>query len=242
MLYHKRCQSDLLWTSRLEHFPPKRTAANARRVAFPFVFSRVAAPSRLACSLLKRLYDAAAFPVCPSRRPAFAAALALDITPAGLGLLCAATHLYLEAPRQPHGEAWTEALLTQYFLDLVAEIRKFADEDRVLYQFRPRFPWFNRHCRRDCDNPRWEEDAGYIRFEIGAPYSDPARYAIDFYLERDDKLYIIPVEALQAGALPVAELPRWLARVVEDAPPAHLPARFAMRFSREDLIPGLPMT
>ena len=42
---------------------------------------------------------------------------------------------YLDSFRQPYSEAYVEAMLLQYFLDIVAETRKFADGDRVLYEF-----------------------------------------------------------------------------------------------------------
>lgn len=165
-------------------------------------------------------------------------ALALNITPGGLQLLESFVFRYLDH-RQPYGEAYVEALLTQYFTDLVLEIHKFADEDRVLYQFRPRLAWFNRHFRYDCDNPRVQMDDGHYRFAIGANYADPVRFPIDFFVPLDDALYIVPVEALSAdGRLPRSELPRWRARTAG----AELPAEFRQRFGREVMIVGLPMT
>jgi hypothetical protein len=165
-------------------------------------------------------------------------ALALNLTPAGIGLLCGAVCLWLDADGQPYSDAYHEALLTQYFADLVEEIRKFSDEDRVLYQFRPKIPWFNRHFRLDCDNPRCARENGFWRIDIGAKYQHPARYPIDFYLPLDDALYIIPAEALNDGALPETELPRWRAKLMDGA----LPAGFSLRFSREEMVVGQPMT
>jgi hypothetical protein len=165
-------------------------------------------------------------------------ALSLNITPAGISLVCAAVHLYLDAARQPYSAAYTEALLLQYFADLVSEIRKYADEDRVLYQFRPRFPYFNRHFRFDCDNPRFSEEKDHWHIDISPRFRDTVRYPIDFYLPADEALYIIPVEALQDGNLPLTELPRWQVQTSGGI----LPAEFALRFSREDMIVGLPMT
>jgi len=165
-------------------------------------------------------------------------ALALNITPAGLNLLESFVFCYLDSFSQPYGEAYVEALLTQYFTDIVGEIHKFADEDRVLYQFRPKFAWFNRHFRLDCDNPRYSVDADAFQFEIGAPYADPVRYPIDFFLPLDEGLHIIPVEALKDGRLAASELPRWRARSGND----ELPAHFRMRFGRELMVVGLPMT
>ena len=46
--------------------------------------------------------------------------------------------------------------------------------------------------RADCDNPRYEAEIGHIQFAIGAGYSDPVRYPIDFFLPLDDGLHIVP--------------------------------------------------
>lgn len=165
-------------------------------------------------------------------------ALALNITPVGLTLLESFVFYYLDAFRQPYGEAYVEAVLTQYFSDIVGEIHKFADEDRVLYQYRPRFPYFNRHFRLDCDNPRYEHDVDAIRFEIGAAFTDPVRYPIDFFLPLTEGLHIIPVEALKDSRLASSELPRWRVRDGND----ELPSHFRMRFGRELMVVGLPMT
>lgn len=165
-------------------------------------------------------------------------ALDLNITPTGLKLLGGAVHAYLDSFRQPYSEAYVEALLLQYFFDIVGEVRKFADEDRVLYQFRQKYPFFNRHFRYDCDNPKVVQDSDVLHIEISQPYRDPVRYPIDFYLLQADAVFIVPVEALTDHSLAVADLPRWQAGVSD----ALLPASFAMRFAREDMIVGLPMT
>ena len=165
-------------------------------------------------------------------------ALSLNLTPSGLQLLAGAVDVYLDMDRQPYSLAYHEALLLQYFFDLVGEIRKFADEDRVLYQFRQKFPYFNRHFRFDCDNPRFSHDAAQLTVELSARYRDVVRYPIDFYLHIEDQWHIVPVEALRELSLPLAELPAW--RV--STPDGLLPAHFAARFSREEMIVGLPMT
>ncbi len=165
-------------------------------------------------------------------------ALSLNITPVGLGLLESFVYTYLDAPRQPYAEAYVERLLWQYFVDIVAEIRKFADEDRILYQFRSP-GYFNRHFRLDCDNPRFAVVDGGYRFEISPPYADPLRYPIDFFVSLQDGLHIVPVEALQAGWLASAELSRWRVR---DPYGTELPSRFRHRFGREVMVVGLPMT
>lgn len=164
--------------------------------------------------------------------------LSLNITPVGLALLQSFVRVWLDAPRQPYGEAYVEALLGQYFADIVLEVRKFADEDRVLYQFHQRL-YFNRHQRLDCDNPKFSVRDGRIRFEIGALYADPARYPIDFFVAVHDRLHIVPVEALDDGALAEADLPRWQTRTPFETA---LPASFCARFGREVMVVGLPMT
>jgi hypothetical protein len=165
-------------------------------------------------------------------------ALALNITPTGLDLLGSFVHTYLDALHQPYGDTYVERLLTQYFTDIVGEIHKFADEDRVLYQFRsPGF--FNRHFRLDCDNPRFHAGDGGYRFEVGAAYVDASRFPIDFFLTINDELHIIPIEALKDGLLRQDEISRWRAR---DPFLKQLPAAFQQRFGREVMVVGLPMT
>ena len=165
-------------------------------------------------------------------------ALSLNITPVGLGLIESFVYAYLDSFRQPYGEAYVELQLLQYFLDIVAEVRKFADEDRVLYQFRQR-GFFNRHFRLDCDNPRYEFNDGRYRFDIGALYADPVRYPIDFFIAIKDVLHIVPVEALKDGYMPETELARWQVR---EPYRVELPMEFRQRFGRETMVVGLPMT
>lgn len=166
-------------------------------------------------------------------------ALSLSITLAGLDILCAAAAYVLEAQSLPYSENYTEWMLAQYFSDLVGEIRKFADEDRILYQFQQEM-YFNRHFRYDCDNPRVHADGeGYV-FEISIAFRDRLRYPIDFYTVIDDRLHIVPVEALsQGGRLPRASLPKWQARLSDGL---SLPHAFRERFARERVTAGLPMT
>ncbi len=165
-------------------------------------------------------------------------ALSLNITPVGLRLMESFVYAYLDSFRQPYAEAYSELLLLQYFLDIVAEIRKFADQDRVLYQFRPR-GFFNRYFRLDCDNPRYEFNDGRYRFDIGELYTDPVRYPIDFFVVIKDVMHIVPVEALKDGYLPEADLPRWQARKPYQT---ELPLEFRQRFGRETMVVGQPMT
>jgi hypothetical protein len=165
-------------------------------------------------------------------------ALSLNITAAGLALLESFVFYYLDSFRQPYSEAYVEAMLMQYFTDIVAEVKKFADEDRVLYQFRQVRP-FNRHFRFDCDNPKYELYDDLIVIDIGHIYSDCARFPIDFFLMMDDSLYIVPAEALTDKKLPISELGQWAARIPNNM---ELPSHFRMRFGRENMVSGLPMT
>lgn len=165
-------------------------------------------------------------------------ALSLEITGAGLDLIEAMTLYWLGARQGPYPPAYVEAVLAEYFFDVVAEIKRFADEDRILFQFRRPAP-FNRHFRFDCDNPKLEVAGGVMRFEIPAPHRDPARYPIDFFVVHDGALHIVPVEATKDGALALSELARWRAQ----APDAlSLPAGFRARFAREVMVVGQPMT
>lgn len=164
-------------------------------------------------------------------------ALAVHITPVGLRLLDSFVVYYLDSVRQPYGEAYVEAMLMQYFADIVEETRRFADEDRILYQFRPRFV-MNRLTRLDCDNPRVTATGDAYEFDIGPLYANAARHPIDFYVVIDDTLHIVPVEALADGRLARADLPRWRARTPDGV---SLPARLRIRFGRETMTPGLPM-
>lgn len=157
--------------------------------------------------------------------------VSMVITGAGLDLLVSAVAWYADAGRQPYGEAYVEAMLTAYYADISAEIGWYNDENKVPYQFRRKLD-FNRHLRLDCDNPRYREtEEGYL-FEINAFRADPWRYPIDFYLMVDDRLHIIPVEALTAGLLPVADLVLWQARSG-----GALPAHFRFRFGHDIEVP-----
>lgn len=165
-------------------------------------------------------------------------ALSLEITPAGLSLLESAVAAYLGFASQPYGDAYVDAMLLQYLADIVGEVKRFADEDRILYQYKPPF-FFNRHFRFDCDNPKTVIGDGRISFEVGPIHRDTARAPIDFYVVHDNALHIVPVEALTDFALPLDELPRWRVRTPDGFT---LPAAFRSRFGREVMVQGLPMT
>jgi hypothetical protein len=164
--------------------------------------------------------------------------LSLNISPAGIELLESFVFYYLESFRQPYSAAYVEAMLIQYFSDIVAEIKGFNDNDRVLFQYRQTMP-MNRHFRFDSDNPRYRIEDGMLSIDMGKMHANQDRYPIDFYLVVNDALYIIPVEALKEGKLPLDHLPRWQARS-EDG--LKLPECFRSRFGREENVVGMPMT
>lgn len=165
-------------------------------------------------------------------------ALSLEITAAGLDLLETMVAYWFFARDSVYPEAYVEAMLAEFFGDVVVEIKRFSDEDRILYQFRRRAP-FNRHFRFDCDNPKVTLENGQAVFEIGERYRDQARYAIDFFVVLDDALHIIPVEALDRGAIARDHLAKWRARTPDSV---SLPASFRTRFAREKIVVGQPMT
>ncbi len=165
-------------------------------------------------------------------------ALSIRISRIGMTLLESVVAYRLGAVGQPYPDAYVEAMLCRYWADIAGEIHWYYDEDQVLYQFRDTLG-LNRHFRFDCDNPKIAIADGCCRFRIGERFRDPARTPIDFFVVVDDRLHIIPVEALSDGALPLAELPRWRAQLPDGLT---LPAAFRARFAREAMVPGLPMT
>ncbi|MET0388987.1 MAG: hypothetical protein ABW321_23640 [Polyangiales bacterium] len=165
-------------------------------------------------------------------------ALSVSMTESGLALLTTFVSYFLQAPELPYSEAYIELMLGQYFTDIVAEIKKFADEDRILFQFQ-HAGYFNRHFRYDCDNPHLHFEGDQVRFEINKLHANPTVYPLDFYCMLDEHLHIVPVEALRDGRLPHAQLSAWRARCAEGA---SLPASFRHRFVRERMIVGQPMT
>ena len=164
-------------------------------------------------------------------------ALVLSISATGLGLLQSFVHFYLNSLNQPYSDAYNDLIFQQYFADIVTEIKRFNDVDRVLYQFHKKL-FFNRHYRYDCDNPKFDIDETRCKFDIGPMYRNPAIYPIDFYLEVTGQMYIIPVEVLNDGVILLVDLPKWKAKLETTT----LPASFRSRFGREVMIPGLPMT
>jgi hypothetical protein len=101
------------------------------------------------------------------------AALSLEITAAVL--LESAAAYALDLASAPYPDAYREATLARHFLDIVAEIKSFAGEDRILYQFRPKHA-FNRHFRFDCDNPKTRTDSGIVETPGARDRDAPARW------------------------------------------------------------------
>jgi hypothetical protein len=163
--------------------------------------------------------------------------LRLSITPLGLELIRSSVVYYLNSFEQPYSDAYVEAMLMEYFADIVNEIKNYADEDRALFQFR-RKVHFSRTLRLDCDSPRFTLDGGRIHFEIGAALANAARYPIDIFVVIGDVLHIIPIEALTDFSLPLEDLPQWKSRSGEMALPAH----FRLRFGRVIQVAGQPMS
>jgi len=165
-------------------------------------------------------------------------ALSIRITRIGADLLESFVAYRLGMADQPHSETYVTAMLCRYWSDISAEIRWYYDEDRVLYQFRDEFA-LNRHFRFECDNPRFSVGGDRVRFDLGEIYADPLRYPIDLYVVVNGLLHIVPVEALTAGALALDQLPRWQARLPDGIT---LPPSYRLRFTREVMAQGLPMT
>jgi hypothetical protein len=162
--------------------------------------------------------------------------LRLTITPLGLELLRSFVVYYLDSFEQPYSDAYVEAMLMEYYADIVTEIKNFADEDRALFQFRRKYH-FSRTLRLDCDSPRFTMDGGRVHFEIAEALANNARYPIDIFVAIGDVLHIIPVEALSDFSLPQEDLPKWEVRSGE----ATLPPRFRLRFGRVIQVAGQPM-
>ena len=165
-------------------------------------------------------------------------ALSLEITLSGLDILETMVAYWCDARESVYPEAYVTRMLAEYFSDLVIEIKRFSDEDRILYQFRRNGP-FSRNFRFDCDNPKIVFESERLTFEIGERYQDAARYPIDFFVVVDDVLHIVPVEALRDRTIAKSELPHWRARTPDAV---SLPASFRTRFAREKIVVGQPMT
>ena len=170
---------------------------------------------------------------CVTRGTAFN----LILTKAGLTLAQDFVTCYFNLLRLPYGEAYREALLSQYYVDLATEVKKFHDEDADLMRFHNRYQ-FNRHVRFDCGSPKYVIQGERLVFELADSYCNPLRYPIDFFILVEDQLHIIPIEALQDKGLPLAELPRWREQKI-DANQAS--AQWLLKFGHKTTSNGGPM-
>lgn len=161
-------------------------------------------------------------------------AFGLRVTHAGLELLASLVALYLDLLRQPYPEAYLEALLSQYYEDIITEVRYLSDEEGSVLHFRKEMA-FNRHCRLRCGNARFVLGPQHLEVAIGERFADPRAYPIDFFLLIEGEFHIIPAEALETGRLPRAELERWRARPPQ---PEHGGPAFDLRLRSEARDPG----
>jgi len=171
---------------------------------------------------------------CTERGTAFC----LIVTKSGLALLEAFVTSFLNSFRRPHGEAYVEALLSQYYADITNEIKKFHDEDADVLRFRKKYE-FNRYFRLDCGNPKYVIKDGQIVFEIADPFYNPQSYPIDFFVMVNEELHVIPVEALTDKKLSLSELPDWKARVIDGKSAS---SQLHLEFGYETVSNGGPMS
>lgn len=142
-------------------------------------------------------------------------AFALYITYAGLELLGGYVAVLLEYRRYPHPEAYVEAMLSEYYDDIVDEILYLSDEDGTALNYRKRLA-FNRHFRFQCCTAKYRLTEDRLVIDIGERYADKQRWPIDFYLMLEGAFHIIPCEALTDNAIRREDLPRWRVREPED--------------------------
>ena len=162
----------------------------------------------------------------------------LRMSPAGLKLVESAAAWLIDAERLPYPQAYVDAMMSEYYADIVSEVKKYSDEKRSLNQFRKPFAAFNRHFRFDCASFPVKLGTEALSIEVPAIHSNAALYPIDFYMPYGEDLFIIPAEALNGGKIPMADLPKWRARVTDGA----LPASFRSRFGYEPPVKNQPMT
>ena len=138
-------------------------------------------------------------------------AFGLRVTFSGLELLTGFVALLLDFERQPHAEAYVEAMLSQYYEDIIAEVRYLSDEDGSVLHFRKKFA-FNRHFRFQCCTARFELGPTSLTIDIGERFNDKLAYPLDFYLLIEGEFHIVPCEALSNGVMAREELAAWKAR------------------------------
>lgn len=143
-------------------------------------------------------------------------ACGITLSWAGADLLQGLVHYYLASLGRPHGERYVECMLLAYYQDIMEQLDKFYDQDGAEVLFRPRFA-FNRHCRRVCIDPGYSLGHGRLTLRLGERFSGPGSFPIDFWLSLLDADYIIPLEALEQGSLPLEDLGLWKARAAGQA-------------------------
>jgi hypothetical protein len=162
----------------------------------------------------------------------------LRISPAGLKLIESAAFWYMDAVRQPYPDVYIDAMMAEYYADIIGEIKKYSDEKRSLNQFRKPFATFNRHFRLDCASFPLKIGTDALVFEVTELHRNASVYPVDFYLPYGEDLFIVPAEALKDGKITLAELPKWQAR----SPDGTLPARYRARLGYEVPVKNQPMT
>ena len=165
-------------------------------------------------------------------------AFSIELSANGIILLESAVAYYLKSESGPYSQAYVEAMLGEYYVDILAEIKRYSDEGRSLYQFRRAEP-FSRHFRLDCSNAKVQQLEGEYEFEIVPLYKDKARYPIDFFVVIDKWMHIVPVEALKNNRIKAEDLVKWRA---ENLDGVRLPEDFRMRFCNDAVVINQPMT
>jgi hypothetical protein len=133
----------------------------------------------------------------------------------GPELLVSFVHYYLSLPFRRDPPAYVEAVLSSYYNDIVDQIRNFHDEDANVLVFHTGVK-INRHVRFICGDAPYRFDGdGHVTFGIEEYFRNRGTVPVDFYIEIDGELFIIPVEALDNGRLPRSELESWKAQNTE---------------------------
>jgi hypothetical protein len=129
----------------------------------------------------------------------------------GMENITSAAVYYMLNGSSMYPDAYVEGILTAYYADIFDQIRDYHDECGELNVINTRQS-INRHFRMAAGNPTYTFENNLVKFTVEQMYADQRLYPIDFYIEVDQKLHIIPVEALENGTLSVSDLPRWKAR------------------------------
>lgn len=97
----------------------------------------------------------------------------------------------------------------------------------------------NRHFRLDSDHPQFSTDEQHLIVDlaVGMPIAGCSPSIFSSWWMINCTLF--PVEALNQGKLPLAQLSKWLAKLPTGE---GLPDAYRYRFGREKHIVSLPMT